>query len=136
MIKAAALKTGNAAEHSLTILTLGAIVALPAMDIAGRYLPSIRISGTIPAAQHLTLWIAFLGAALAAKSQRLLSLATPDFLPSSARKVARLFTSALGVAVTFWMAVASIDVIQSERTHPPIGALPWGIPIWAVLIIM
>jgi tripartite ATP-independent transporter DctM subunit len=136
VIKAAALRTGSAAEHSLTILTLAAIVALPAVDIAGRYFPAIRISGTIPAAQHLTLWIAFLGAALAAKSQRLLSLATPDFLPLAARNIARIFTSALGVAVTFWMAMASVDVIQSEWSHPAIGTLPWGVPIWAVLIIM
>ena len=71
----------NKVENTLSIALLAAMSLLPLIEIAGRTMVGQGIPGSIPLVEHLTLWIAFLGAALAARSDRLLVLSTASFLP-------------------------------------------------------
>ena len=63
-------------ENAISIAVLGAMALLPLVEVAGRAFAGRGIPGSIPLVQHLTLWIALLGAALAARSDRLLALST------------------------------------------------------------
>ena len=61
-------------ENAFSIAVLAAMSMIPLLEIAGRELIGRGIPGSIPLVQHLTLWIAFLGAGLAARSNTLLAL--------------------------------------------------------------
>ena len=71
---------------------------------------------------------------LAARSERLLALSTQRFLPAGAQRPVKIFTSAVAVAVTATLVVASLDFVQIEREFGDIVA--WDIPIWVVLAVL
>ena len=102
-------------ENWISIAILAAMAALPMMEVASRELLGRSISGTIPLVQHLTLWIALAGAALASRSERHLALSTPSFLPERFREPIKVATSALATGVTACLFFASWDLLQIER---------------------
>jgi tripartite ATP-independent transporter DctM subunit len=121
-------------ENSLSMGVLAGMLVLPLAEIAGRLAFGRGIPGSIPLVQHLTLWCAFLGAALAARSRRLLALSTADFLPKRWRGMVSVFTSAVAIAVCATLLLASLDLIRVERE---VGAeVALGLPLWVVLLIM
>ena len=121
-------------ENSLSIAVLATMSILPLLEIAGRKFVGRGIPGSIPLVQHLTLWIAFLGAALAARSGRLLALSTPSFLPARWRRPVGIFTAAVGAGLTACLFLASCDLVRVERQAGDLVA--WGIPVWVALLIM
>ncbi len=124
----------NRIEDWLSVAVLCLLPLLPLLEIVSRKLFSRGIPGTIPLGQHLTLWIAFLGAALAARSDSLIALATASFLPERWRRPARLLTYSLGAAVCAALGRASLDLVLVERTAGEMVA--WGIPVWAAMSVM
>jgi len=122
------------AEDLLSILSLAVMTLLPLIEVAGRQTFNVGVAGSILIVQHLTLVAAFLGAALAARSGRLLALATVDFMPAGVRSRARLFTGAIGAGITAWLIVASLDVLRAFREAGDILAME--IPVWAVTAVM
>ncbi|KAB2948876.1 MAG: TRAP transporter small permease subunit, partial [Thermoanaerobaculia bacterium] len=79
-----------------------------------------RAGGSLPGAgpfvQHLTLWLGLLGAAVAAREGKLLSLATVEYLPAGrARRLAGIVGGAVGAAVAALLAAASVQLVASER---------------------
>ena len=60
---------------------------LPLTEGALRYFFGVGIPGAGPFVQHLTLWVGFLGAAIAAREERLLAMATSQFLPGEIAQV-------------------------------------------------
>ncbi len=121
-------------ENAFSITVLAAMSLLPLLEIAGRQVIGRGIPGSIPLVQHLTLWIAFLGAALAARSNTLLALSTADFLPARWSGPVRVFTSAVGTGVAAWLLVASADMVRVEREFGDQVAL--GIPVWVAITVM
>jgi len=121
-------------EDWLPVATLGLMTLLPLLEIVVRKVWVRGIPGTIPMVQHLTLWTAFLGAMLAARSDAHLSLSTATFLPERWRQPARLFTAALGAAVCTGLAWASIGLVQLE--HKAGETVAWGIPAWVAVVVM
>ncbi len=121
-------------ENSLAIVVLAVMTLLPLIEIAGRVLVGRGISGSIVVVQNLTLWITVIGAVLAARSERLLGLSTRRFLPAGAQRPVKIFTSAVAVAVTATLVVASLYFVQIEREFGDIVA--WNIPIWVVLAVL
>src|SRR5262245_60931059 len=107
-VRTGAIRLKGAAEHSLSIGVLALMAALPIAEIAGRQFLGRGVPGSIPLVQHLTLWITFLGAALAARSGRLLTMATPNFLSGRTRAWAHVFTSGLAAGIVASLAVASL----------------------------
>src|ERR1044072_8249533 len=68
-------------ENVLATLALAGIMLLPLGEIAFRSMFGAGIPGSGPFAQNLTLWVGLLGAAIAAREGKLLTLATGEFLP-------------------------------------------------------
>jgi C4-dicarboxylate transporter DctM subunit len=121
-------------EIWVSVLAMAAMTLLPLMEIVARKAIGRGLPGAAPVVQHLTLIVAFLGAALAAHSDRLLALSTATFLSEGWRSRVRLFTSALTVAITAALFWAGIQLVRAERTAGTQLAL--GIPIWWVVCVM
>jgi len=108
--------------------------ALPLLEIAGRELVGRGIPGSIPIVQHMTLWITFLGAALAARSDRLLALSTGEFLVERARHWLNVAISALATAITSVLFIASLQLVDFDREYGDVVA--WGVPVWLFNTVM
>ncbi len=117
---------------SLALLTMA---VLPILEILGRRFLGVGVPGSGPIVQHLTLWVGFLGAALAARDGKLLALATGTFIPEGrGRQIAGIFSAAVAAAVATVLAWGSIDLIRAEReTGTIIGA---GIPAWVAQLVL
>ena len=88
------IRGANRLEDALASTVLAAIVVLLPAEMAARafdnavpgalpgFLEPFLGGGPLAFVQHLTLWIGFLGAALAAKEGKLLAMATGTFLPA------------------------------------------------------
>jgi C4-dicarboxylate transporter, DctM subunit len=122
------------AEDALSIVALAAMALLALGEVAARLAAGRSIPGAIVLVQQLTLWVALLGAALAARSDRLLALSTPFFLPIRLRQPIRIFTSAIGSGIAACLAVASADLVRVERVGG--GFIAWGIPAWIAMSIL
>jgi tripartite ATP-independent transporter DctM subunit len=121
-------------ENALSIAVLAAMSLLPIIEIVGRVTVGHGIPGSIPLVQNLTMWVAILGAALAARADRLLALTTRAFLPEKARGPISVFTSAVGAAVTASLCAASVDLVRIERGSG--DTVAWGIPVWVALTVL
>ena len=105
---------------------------LPLVEVIARVAQGGGISGSIPIVQHLTLVITFVGASIAARDKRLLALSTAKILPKNWEPALRIFSSAAAVGSCAGLAVASWDLVQTEREF---GAMVgWGIPGWVFLL--
>ena len=118
-------------EDTIALTVLAAMTVLPVVEVIGRLGSGVGVPGAIVLVQHLTLWIAVAGAALAARSDQLLALSTSRLLPPRWQPRVRLFTSGVTVAVTGALVVASADFVRVEQGAGDLVAL--GIPTWWVL---
>jgi C4-dicarboxylate transporter, DctM subunit len=122
-------------ENLLICCALAAMVLIPLAEIVLRATFKTGISGAYPLVQHLTLIIGILGGAIAARENRLLSLSTAGvFLKGQLQRSAILFSSAFGAMISFFLCVASIQFLQTEREAAT--TLAYGIPVWVVQLIM
>ena len=68
-------------ENRVASLALAGIMLLPLAEIVSRRFLGAAIPGSGAFAATLTLWLGMLGAAIAARDGKLLTLATGEFLP-------------------------------------------------------
>jgi len=119
----------SAFEDGIAALALAAMVVLPLAEIVVRRLFGVGIPGSGPFVQHLTLWIGFLGAAIAAREGKLLSLATGTFIREGRpRQVATAFASAVAACMSTILAWGAVQLVLSEREVGSIIAA--GVPTW------
>ncbi len=121
-------------EDIFAAAVLAAITLLPVADLLDREVLAAGIPGAASAVQHLTLWITFAGAAIAARNDRLLALATTEFLSARWQHRVKCLTTFLTVAVASSLTVASLQLIRFDMEYG--DTLAWGIPIWVVSLIM
>jgi len=122
-------------ENGIASLALVVMACLPLAEAGLRALFGIGIPGSFPFVQHLTLWVTFLGAALAAREGKLLALATADFLPEGAwRESAQIFAAGVGALVSTLLCRASIDLVWLERQAGTVVAA--GLPTWIAQLAM
>src|SRR5689334_7352751 len=89
-------------EDAIVAISLAAMVILPILDLC-----HVRVSGSVEWVQHGTLVVGLIGAAIAARQNRLLSLATTTALPKVwPRAAAHIFGSGVGTAVAVLLCVA------------------------------
>ena len=135
-------------EILLTILILSGMVLLPFIETITRLLNISNIPASQVLVQHFTLWIAFLGAILAARENSLLALTrTPLFGKSSTSSIGEF----IGKITTFLVLVAlafgsiellKIEIIDSINIAPMIPRwfaqliMPLGFSIMAILIFI
>ena len=116
-------------------LALAAMVILPLAEIVARGVFSSPIPGSGPFTQHLTLWVGFLGAALAAKDGKLLALATGELWPEGpSRQVAKVLASAVASGVTVMLAHAAWQLMVIEKEAGTEIAV--GVPTWVGQLAM
>ena len=122
-------------EEGIASLTLLAMTLLPLLEILLRRLFGFGIPGSAPIVQHLTLWVGFLGAALAARDGKLLALATGTFIPEGrVRRIAGIFSATVATAVTTLLAWGAIELVSLERSSGVmVGA---GIPAWVAQLVL
>jgi tripartite ATP-independent transporter DctM subunit len=109
------------------------MTGLPLIEIMGRSWGR-SVPGSIVLVQHLTLWIAVVGAMLAARADRLLALPTLHFVPERWRTPFEITTGGIAAGVTTALLLASLDLVRIEQTASDIVA--WGIPSWVILAIL
>ena len=125
----------HAAEDTFAALPLAAMVLLPLAEIVVRPILTGGIPGSIPFVQHLTLWVGFLGAALAARENKLIALATASFIPEGGvRRATQVFAATVGAAVTGLLAWSAIDVVAIEMDVG--GEIALGIPSWVFQLVL
>ncbi|MBF8258684.1 MAG: TRAP dicarboxylate transporter, DctM subunit, partial [Actinobacteria bacterium] len=118
------------AENAVSILLLVGMAALPLLEIVGRRLWRTGIPGSNALVQHATLWIGFLGGAIAARDGRLLSLGRlPDRFPEPYRKTLSAFASAVSAAASLLLAWSGYQLVRAEWTDPQY-VVPF-LPVWA-----
>ena len=111
------------------------MAVLPLLEIAWRAAFKTGIPGSGPFVQHLTLWVGFLGAAIAAREGRLLSLATGTFIPEGRpRRTAEVVAAAISAAVAALLFRASLGMVLIERQAGSMIAA--GVPVWFGQIVL
>lgn len=107
---------------------------LPIIEIITRQLSKSGIPGSIMWTRLLVLWVAFLGAVIAARRGELLSLATKDLITGRSKRLVDVLTSGVSFtvcAVLFWV---SWQFVRLEREGGSLFAL--DVPVWVVQLIM
>ncbi len=129
------IKLLRAGELGLTSLVLLAALALPLAELVGRSFFGGGIAGSAPLTQHATLWLALLGAALAAREGKLLALSTGEILRGrSFESFARTVSAAVAAAVSALLARASFELLWIEREGGDI-VVPW-LPVWVAQLVL
>ena len=114
----------NAVRRLIPAVALSLMALLPIVEMVSRMARLPGIPGSTVVVQHLTLWIAFIGAALAAWSGRLLALSANTFLPERWAGGARAFVAAVGVAIAICLAWASARFVNTVgQSIMPVGFL-------------
>ncbi len=122
------------AEEILLVTVLTLMCALPLTEIVSRQLGIAGVNGSTVFVQHLTLWTAFLGAALAARSNRLLAMSANTFLPERWKEPARNLTGAIAAAISLCLAYGSFQLVYGTREGGAVLAA--GIPTWVAQLAM
>ncbi len=115
-------------EDGVAAAALAAMVALPLIEIAVRRLFGVGVPGSGPFVQHLTLWVGFLGAAIAAREGKLLALATGAAVPRPARRTAAIFSAAVAACMATILACGAVQLVLAERETGTIIAA--NVPAW------
>jgi len=123
-------------ERWTVVAILALMVFLPVMAVLVRWIANEPFPFANMWTQALNLWLAFLGASIAARTQRHLSLSTGSILKIEGRKRELMagFTGAVATAVTALLAYASMELVIAEQASSV--TLPGGVPAWVVQLVM
>jgi C4-dicarboxylate transporter DctM subunit len=122
-------------ENACGSVALLAMVLLPLAEIVFRRAFGHGIPGSGPIVQHLTLWVGFLGAAMAARDGKLLALATGTFIPQGIwRRAADILAAAFGACSALILAWGAYQMVVIEReSGTTIGA---DIQAWVAQLVL
>lgn len=115
-------------ENAFLAALFGAAVLLPLAEIALRSLAGTGIEGVAALVQHLTLALAMFGAAVAAREERLLSLALASLYRGRFAAAARFASGVVAAVVAGLLAIAAIEFVAVERAAG--STLTYRIPAW------
>jgi TRAP-type C4-dicarboxylate transport system permease small subunit len=118
-------------EHALSVLALAVLTLLPIVEIVLRRFDS-GVPGGTAFVQHLTLVVALLGGALAARDDRLLALATGALLPAGPLNItAKAIAGFVGALVAGLLARGGVDLVRLEREESRRRPARWLASTWA-----
>ena len=125
-----------AGENLLVSLALAVMVVLPLAEAALRRTLHVSIPASVAIVQHMVLVVGMFGGAIAAREQRLLSLANigETRLRGRLKTAARVFTSGISAAVCGFLCAASYQFVQNERESERV--LAYGIPLWVIQCVL
>ena len=119
----------NKAIDWLCLFLFFILISFPIFQILGRYINFFSIPASQEIVQHMTLWIGFVGAVIAARSNRLLSVVRePVFNSLEKVSLAQFFVLVVSLSVVFVLSVSYLKMIQIGFQYPDYIA-PY-IPSW------
>lgn len=119
-------------ENAVLAVIFLAAVVLPLLEIVLRTLLHTGIEGTSTLVRHATLAVGMLGAAVAAREERLLTLAVTPLLTGRYAPLARTLSGSVAAAISVLLAMAALEFVAIERDAG--NVLVYGVPIWVALI--
>ena len=119
-------------ENVFLSLVLSSMVVLPLAELVLR-LFSTGIESVTTLVQHLTLAVASIGAAIAARENRLLSFSAAQLLTGRVARVAHIVSAAISAAVCGFLFIASVRFLEVEMDADFI--LAYGIPTWVFELV-
>ncbi|WP_242394012.1 TRAP transporter large permease [Anaeromyxobacter oryzisoli] len=128
-------RLGTWLERGLVTLLLLAMILLPAASTVARRFLGHELPGSSILAQHITLWVGFIGALLATATNHHLALSTIELLPQGRpRRAAIFYTQAVSAAICALLAWASVELVQAEWAG--FGQVAFGIrTAWSELVM-
>ena len=106
-------------ENFLCYACFAIIVSFPVFQILSRFIDIFSIPASQEIVQHMTLWIAFIGAVLAARYNRLLAIVRePIFNQSSEFRISHFLVHMCSVGVVFVLAISYLKMIQIGIEYP------------------
>ena len=119
----------NKAIDWLCLFLFFILISFPIFQIVGRYIDFFSIPASQEIVQHMTLWIGFIGAVIAARSNRLLSVVRePVFNSTKKVGLTQFFVHVVSLSVVFVLSVSYLKMIQIGFQYPDYIA-PF-IPSW------
>jgi C4-dicarboxylate transporter, DctM subunit len=129
------MKIALQAENRVASVALGGLMVLPLAQIAARRFLHAAIPGEAAIVSTLTLWLGMLGAAIAAREGKLLTLATGEFLPKGrVGAIAHIFSGAVGAMVATLLAAGAVALVRSDRLAGDM--LTPQIPVWVADLVL
>ena len=117
------------AENTIASVAFAGIMLLPLAEIASRRFAGAAIPGSGAIAATLTLWLGMLGAAIAARDGKLLTLATGEFLPKGRiSAVAHVIAGTIGAMISTILAIGGGALVRSDRIAG--DQVTAGLPTW------
>ena len=118
------------AENRLASFALAGIMLLPLAEIVSRKVLGRSVQGSAAFASNLTLWLGMLGAAIAAREGKLLTLATGEFLPKGpVGAAAHIVAGAIGSMIATILTLGSIALLNVDRAAGSTITIE-GVPTW------
>jgi tripartite ATP-independent transporter DctM subunit len=125
----------TAVEDAIAALALALMFALPLAEIVLRLLLGVGIPASGPIVQHLVLWVGLLGAAIAAREQKLLAFATGALVPEGrARRLSGVVTATISSLLVTLLVWGAVELVRTEREAG--GTIGAGIPVWAAQLVL
>ena len=119
----------NKAIDWLCLFLFFILISFPIFQILGRYINFFSIPASQEIVQHMTLWLGFIGAVIAARSNRLLSVVRePVFSSLEKVSLTQFFVHVVSLSVVFVLSVSYLKMIQIGFQYPDYIA-PY-IPSW------
>ena len=116
-------------ENLILAFAMVSMALIPVIEIGLRAMLGTGIAGAASFTQHFVLIAGMLGAAVAAREGKLISLAAvPALLRGQGLEVARLIAGAVAVAVSAVLCAASMQLVLAERAGG--NVIAYGIPVW------
>ncbi len=124
-----------AVERSVAAIALAAMVLLLFVEIVGRPWYGYVILGSQIFVRQLTMWVALVGAAIAAREGLLLALATGTFIRNERlRRAVAIAAAAVGTGIAGVLCVGAVMRVLEEREFgTPLAA---GLSAWVSQIVL
>lgn len=128
-------KTLHAFENGAGVTALLLMAFLPVAELLLRSLFDTGITGSSEYVQHLTLWVGFIGAMLASREGRHLSLSSGvKIFPKKYAGAANLISSVIATAVASGLFWASWQLVGFDKESPDL--VGGSIPLWMTETIL
>jgi tripartite ATP-independent transporter DctM subunit len=122
-------------EDGLAVAAFLGMGILPVLELALRSAFGVGVPGSFGYVQHLTLWVAFLGAMIASREQRHIMLFHGlSVLPERYRRPSRAVVSGISAAVATGLCWASVAFVLSETESGT--RLGGWLPVWVAETIL
>tara|TARA_Y200000002_G_scaffold222481_1_gene183766 strand:+ start:404 stop:2200 length:1797 start_codon:yes stop_codon:yes gene_type:complete len=119
----------NRAIDRLCLFLFLILISFPIFQILGRYISFFSIPASQEIVQHMTLWIGFIGAVIAARSNKLLSVVREPVFDSSTKiNWPKFFVHVFSLSIVFVLSISYLKMIQIGFQYPDYVA-PY-IPTW------